>query len=83
MRKIIYLLVYASNAQFTDSRDLCSTNQFCNEFDNLGMSANCGSGGLSCTSCPKNYENLKQNPDDYRCTAKSSNNANSGMNHTV
>jgi len=79
MKKIFYLLVYASNAQFLDSRNLCSTNQFCNETDNLEMSANCASSGLSCINCPKGFENLKQKPEDYRCTVQNSISGDSGI----
>ncbi|CBY12491.1 unnamed protein product [Oikopleura dioica] len=79
MKKIFYLLVYASNAQFLDSRSLCSTNQFCNETVNLEMSANCASSSLSCKNCPKGFENLKQTSEDYRCTVQNSISGNSGI----
>ncbi|CAG5113760.1 Oidioi.mRNA.OKI2018_I69.chr2.g7850.t1.cds [Oikopleura dioica] len=63
MKKILYILVYASNAQFNGPNQFkCGPKEYCNEVDNRRMELNCKDDSTSCTTCPKNMEN-----DGYRC----------------
>lgn len=75
MKKILYILVYASNAQFTNSDAfICSSLQYCGAENNRAMDSDCIQSAAGCVNCPKNMEN-----DGYRCKPMNNIGLSSGM----